>query len=103
MLGMSMIVDKVSVERVKAKLDSLGQKTVVLPGKKETLSEIQERLDREELERAQKVKKRKKVTSEDETEELEKIEMQKRLELARAKQNEEIPVPVAEPDPVDEA
>ena len=40
MLGMSMIVEKVSVDRVKAKLESLKQGRIVLPERKETLQEI---------------------------------------------------------------
>ena len=48
---MSMIVEKVSVDRVKAKLQNLGKpKTIDSTVKKETLQEIQDRLDKEELE-----------------------------------------------------
>jgi len=75
-----MIVEKVSVDKVKAKLDSLGKRPTIGNGEivdvKQRLKEIEERLDREEMEALKKGhSKRKKVThdtdGEDERKEIE--------------------------------
>ena len=84
---MSMIVDKVSVDKVKAKLESLnnGSRFIEAP-KRETLQEIQERLDREEVEASKMVKKRRKVKLvESDPEDVEKVTFEIKLAEAKAK------------------
>ena len=82
-----MIVDKVSVDKVKAKLESLknGSRFIETP-KRETLQEIQERLDREEVEASKMVKKRRKVKLvESDPEDVEKVTIEIKLAEAKAK------------------
>ena len=87
MLGMSMIVDKVSVDKVKDKLENLKNGRSFIEGpKRETLQEIQDRLDREEVEASKMVKKRKKVKLvESDQEENEKVTLEIKLAEAKAK------------------
>ena len=82
-----MIVDKVSVDKVKAKLENLKNGRSFIEGpKRETLQEIQDRLDREEVEASKMVKKRKKVKLvESDQEENEKVTLE--IKLAEAKAN----------------
>ena len=84
---MSMIVDKVSVDKVKAKLENLKNGRSFIEGpKRETLQEIQDRLDREEVEASKMVKKRKKVKLvESDQEENEKVTLEIKLAEAKAK------------------
>ncbi len=82
-----MIVDKVSVDKVKAKLENLKNGRSFIEGpKRETLQEIQDRLDREEVEASKMVKKRKKVKLvESDQEENEKATLEIKLAEAKAK------------------
>ena len=82
-----MIVDKVSVDKVKAKLENLKNGRSFIEGpKRETLQEIQDRLDREEVEASKMVKKRKKVKLvESDQEENEKVTLEIKLAEAKAK------------------
>ena len=78
MLGMSMVVEKVGLDKVKAKLAGLKRKAVTTV---ESIEDIERRLDQQEQEEREKKNKRKKLNNDHDLQNQLKERVQEELEF----------------------